>query len=140
MASQVQKQTASRTTLGDKTPFPNRSNIQKLETPASQLLKLPVLSPLESRLHPQLDKTPESLRRPSSARTHDRVLRHANKLFVTPDNKGNHWDVSELCITPPEVETQEPLLPEDDYDEIEYMAPNTLRTSNRFRRFESLFH
>ncbi|KAG6890448.1 hypothetical protein C0992_001642 [Termitomyces sp. T32_za158] len=121
-----QKQTTSRTTLGDKTPFPNRSNIHKHETPAAQLLKLPVLSPLESRSQLQLDKTPESLRRPSSARTQDRVLRNASKLFVTPNNKGNCWDVSELCITPPEVETQEPQPLEDDYDEIEYMAPNTL--------------
>ncbi|KAH0589698.1 hypothetical protein H2248_005420 [Termitomyces sp. 'cryptogamus'] len=116
----------ARIQLGDKTPFPNRSNTEKPETPASQLSKLPIISFLGPQSRLQLDKTPESLRRPSSARSQDRVPRNANKPFVTPVNNGNHWDASELCITPPEVEAQEPRLPEDDFDEIEYMPPNTL--------------
>ncbi|KAG6844843.1 hypothetical protein H0H87_003274 [Tephrocybe sp. NHM501043] len=111
--------------LGDKTPFPNRSKTEKFETSATQLSKLPVLLLLEPNSHLPPDKTPDSQLRPSSARKQDRMPRlSAGKAFVTPINNGNHWDVSELNIVAPETEVQE--TPADDYDEIEYMPPNTL--------------
>ncbi|KAG6840529.1 hypothetical protein C0991_006167 [Blastosporella zonata] len=111
--------------LGDKTPFPNRSKTQKFETPAPQLAKFPVLSFLEPQSHLPHDKTPGSQLRPSSARKQDRVPRlSAGKVFETPINNGNHWDVSDLNIVVPEADVHE--VSGDDHDEIEYMPPNTL--------------
>ncbi|KAG6828890.1 hypothetical protein H0H92_006396 [Tricholoma furcatifolium] len=111
--------------LGDKTPFPNRSKAQQFQTPLQKASKFPVLSFLEPQTHLEPHKTPESQRRPSSTRKQDRVSRSAEKAFVTPLNNGNHWDVSDLSIVVPEAELAEELL-QDDYDELEYMPPNTL--------------
>ncbi|KAG6909686.1 hypothetical protein DXG01_016093 [Tephrocybe rancida] len=115
--------------LGDKTPFPNRSKTQKFETPAPQISKFPALSFLETQ--PQLPhaKTPDSQLRPSSARKQDRAPRSVGKVFQTPLNNGNHWDVSELSIVVPDAEALQDA-PEDDYDEIEYMPPNTLHLAS----------
>ncbi|KAG5643321.1 hypothetical protein DXG03_001205 [Asterophora parasitica] len=109
--------------LGDKTPFPNRARTERFETPLPKLAKFSVLSLLESVS--QSNNTPDSQLRPSSARKHVRAPKSGGKSFETPLNNGNHWDVSELDIVIPEAEVQE-ALPEDDYDEVEYMAPNTL--------------
>lgn len=53
--------------------------------------------------------------------------RSASKSFETPLNSGNHWDVSDVSIVlqDTEVVAQEAAI-EHDYDDIEYMAPNTL--------------
>ncbi|KAG5638219.1 hypothetical protein H0H81_001220 [Sphagnurus paluster] len=108
--------------LGDKTPFPNRARKEHFETPAPKLVKFPVLSFFEQQT---TNKTPDSQLRPSSARKHTRAPKSASKNFETPANNGNHWDVSDISIVMPEAAIQE-STPEDDYDEIEYMAPNNL--------------
>lgn len=58
------------------------------------------------------------------------------KAFETPANKGNNlWgDVSDISICLPDVEPA-PAVVEDDYDEIEYMAPNTLGEKTGLRLF-----
>ncbi|GLB44999.1 hypothetical protein LshimejAT787_1900770 [Lyophyllum shimeji] len=112
--------------LGDKTPFPNRArNAEQFETPLPKLNKFPALSFLEPQTHLQPQKTPDSVLRPSTARKHVRVPRSASKSFETPLNNGNPWDVSDISIVTPDAPVQE-LAPENDYDEIEYMPPNTL--------------
>ncbi|KAJ2919917.1 hypothetical protein MD484_g510, partial [Candolleomyces efflorescens] len=69
--------------------------------------------------------TPE-IQRPSSTRRHSRSIRKSvGQNFETPVNNGRHWDVGDIDVGSPEVQVQE-TIPEDDYDEIEYMAPNTL--------------
>ncbi|RDB15593.1 hypothetical protein Hypma_004049 [Hypsizygus marmoreus] len=108
--------------LGDKTPFPNRIGGHQFQTPAPQISKSLCLEP-QTLLQPT--KTPDALLRPSTARKHVRVPRSASKSFETPMNNGHHWDVSELSIVLPEAQVQE-TMPEEDDDEIEYMAPNTL--------------
>jgi hypothetical protein len=113
--------------LGDKTPFPNRTGGQQFQTPLPQGSKLAGLSFLEPGALLQFDKTPDALLRPSSTRKNVRAPRSASKNFETPDNQGNHWDVSDVSIVMPEAQVQETII-EDDYDEIEYMAPNTLST------------
>ncbi|KAJ7671209.1 hypothetical protein B0H17DRAFT_1335482 [Mycena rosella] len=121
--------------LGDKTPFPNRdAAASKFATPlpgAQKIAKLVLLDanrPSELKLlHP--GATPDSVARPSSTRKHVRAPRSASKQFETPVTTGNHWDVSELdLVVPPAAEPQAPAPPTDDYDEIEYMPPNTLDT------------
>jgi hypothetical protein len=111
--------------LGDKTPFPNRIGNQQFQTPLLQSSKFPALSFLEPDTLLQFEKTPESLLRPSSLRKHDRVPRSTSKSFETPLNTGHHWDISEASIVIPESQVQETTA-EDDYDEIEFMPPNTL--------------
>jgi hypothetical protein len=113
--------------LGDKTPFPNRVGNQHFQTPLPQSSKIQVQLSLESESLPRFEKTPESLLRPSSLRKHVRVPRSASKSFETPLNKGHHWDISEGSIVISESQVQETVTePENDYDEIEYMPPNTL--------------
>ncbi|KAJ6526946.1 hypothetical protein DFH09DRAFT_1187181 [Mycena vulgaris] len=118
--------------LVDKTPFPNRDAPHKFNTPLPGEQKIAKLVLLDTNrpnlLHP--NDTPDSVARPSSTRKHVRVPRSASKNFETPLTNGNHWDVSELEIVVPAVEELEaPVAVEsDDYDEIEYMPPNTLET------------
>jgi hypothetical protein len=116
--------------LGDKTPFPNRVGNQQLQTPLQQSSKIRVQSFLEPQSLLHFEKTPESLHRPSSLRKHVRVPRSASKSFETPPNQGHHWDISDASIVIPESQVQETVAePENDYDEIEYMPPNTLGAS-----------
>jgi len=103
----------------DKTPFPNRVAAHPLHTP---LLHGP-------KFHPH--DTPETLLRPSSARTHIRVPRSASRSFETPLNQGNHWDVSDVSICVPEVQVQVPVM-EEDYDGVEYMPPRAPGESPSF--------
>ncbi|KAJ7090864.1 hypothetical protein B0H15DRAFT_247599 [Mycena belliarum] len=117
--------------LGDKTPFPNRDDAGKFVTPLpgeqkiAKLVLLETTLPKFNLLHP--GTTPDSVARPSSTRKHVRAPRSASKNFETPVTTGNHWDVSELDLVIPAVEEpQVPAPPEDDYDEIEYMPPNSL--------------
>jgi hypothetical protein len=117
----------------DKTPFPNRVAAHPLHTPLPHGPKFPKLSFLEhgtgALLHPH--DTPETLLRPSSARTHIRVPRSASRSFETPLNQGNHWDVSDVSICVPEVQVQVPVV-EEDYDEVEYMPPHVPGESPSF--------
>ncbi|KAF5346347.1 hypothetical protein D9758_011472 [Tetrapyrgos nigripes] len=96
----------------DKTPFPNRIITQTTtQTPFGANLSV---------------DTPDSLLRPSSTRKHIRVPRTSLK-YETPMNTKNHWDLSDDEMSVPVAEEAPQLqLPEDDYDEIEYMPPNTL--------------
>ncbi|KAF8893615.1 hypothetical protein BD779DRAFT_1507284 [Infundibulicybe gibba] len=107
--------------LGDKTPFPNRVGGQ-YNTPLPQALKFPNLLLLDPETN---NAESDTVQRPSTARKHARVPRSASKSFETPMNKGGHWDISEGSIVLAEADTQEAAL-EDDCDEIEYMAPNTV--------------
>ena len=110
--------------LGDKTPFPNRVAGTQFHTPAPHA-KFPVLTFLDTQ---SLLEASESVLRPSSARKHARLSRSGGgKSFETPVNKGNHWEVGDGSFVGPEVQTQaqEATVPQDDYDEVEYMPPNT---------------
>ncbi|KAG7440779.1 uncharacterized protein BT62DRAFT_923814 [Guyanagaster necrorhizus] len=102
------KQAPSRP-LVDKTPFPNRTDVQ-FQTPYT--FSFDKLS------------SPDSILRPSSLRRHVRVPRSATKSFETPINTGNPWQC-DVSIGSPELVVQQLVL-EDDLDEVEYMAPNTL--------------
>ncbi|KAJ7502577.1 hypothetical protein B0H11DRAFT_2188378 [Mycena galericulata] len=124
--------------LVDKTPFPNRDAVSKFNTPlpgGQKIAKLVLLDANKpasaSHLHP--NDTPDSVARPSSARKHVRAPRGSaskNLNFQTPLVNGNPWDVSELDIVIPAAEEPPAVLePKDDYDEIEYMPPNSLDTS-----------
>ncbi|KAF9076442.1 hypothetical protein BDP27DRAFT_1313325 [Rhodocollybia butyracea] len=96
----------------DKTPFPNR-----IATAVN--FQNPIQTPF---LH---TSTPDSAQRPSSTRRHVRVPRKSQK-FETPVNTQNHWDISDDNIPVVAQEPPKVYVPEDDFDEIEYMPPNTL--------------
>ncbi|KIK69311.1 hypothetical protein GYMLUDRAFT_644327 [Collybiopsis luxurians FD-317 M1] len=105
--------------FGDKTPFPDRivtaNNTNQFQTPF---------------LHHSLDGTPDSALRPSSTRKHIRIPRNSQK-FETPANTKNHWDLNDTSDESIRIGTPEPLKvtavsQEEDYDDIEYMPPNTL--------------
>ncbi|EDR11639.1 uncharacterized protein LACBIDRAFT_314063 [Laccaria bicolor S238N-H82] len=105
--------------LADKTPFVNRARTY-FNTPLGK----------GGKLFPQEEDgigngTPDSLQRPSSTRKHVRAPRSATKSFETPMNQGKHWDVSDGDIVVPVSQPQE-ILEDEDFDEIEYMPPNTL--------------
>ncbi|KAH7872809.1 hypothetical protein F5879DRAFT_788629, partial [Lentinula edodes] len=104
----------------DKTPFPNR--IVNLSNANNIHAQTPYLHPASA------SGTPDSALRPSSTRKHIRVPRNSQK-FETPLNTRNHWDVDlnddsadDIAVGLPESALPE----EEDFDEIEYMAPNTL--------------
>ena len=75
-------------------------------------------------------KTPDSAQRPSTTRKHVKHPHNATQNFETPMNQGNHWDVSDSDLLLPA--DMQPALQDtttendDDFDEIEFMAPNTL--------------
>ncbi|KAJ3882615.1 hypothetical protein F5051DRAFT_295399, partial [Lentinula edodes] len=103
----------------DKTPFPNR--IVNLSNANNIHAQTPYLHPTSA------SGTPDSALRPSSTRKHIRVPRNSQK-FETPLNTRNHWDVDlnddsadDIAVGLPESALPE----EEDFDEIEYMAPNT---------------
>ncbi|KAH6906533.1 hypothetical protein BKA70DRAFT_410675 [Coprinopsis sp. MPI-PUGE-AT-0042] len=107
----------------DKTPFPNRQQPNYGGGEGKDSLgKLPKLVLLETAPHAA---TPD-IQRPSSTRKHPRLPHSADKNFKTPANKGNHWDVPDLDLELPEAQVEQESVPQDDFDEIEYMAPNTL--------------
>ncbi|KAG7086422.1 hypothetical protein E1B28_002376 [Marasmius oreades] len=105
----IQLNTISRPFL-DKTPFPNRVVSIHTQTPFNR----------------DLSETPDSPQIPSSTRKHIRLPKQSQK-FETPLNTKHHWDLSD-----DEVEIAAPVAPprvlevKEDYDEVEYMPPNTL--------------
>lgn len=106
--------------LGDKTPFANRSHAG----PTPHV-------PRESKLilmTPAPQKPDTSLLRPSSARKHIRAPRPS---YETPTTNGKHWDVSDIDIDVEGVgaESKSATIEEEDYDEIEYMAPTAIGKS-----------
>ncbi|KAJ7466913.1 hypothetical protein FB451DRAFT_401222 [Mycena latifolia] len=128
--------------LGDKTPFPNRNNANAFATPlpGEQKLAKLVLDTTSAQPHAHANgnangpmllhpgATPDSVARPSSTRKHVRAPRNS---FVTPITAGNHWESTpfdEVDLAPVAAEPEQAPAPEDDYDEIEYMPPNTLDT------------
>ena len=113
--------------LVDKTPLPNRVGNQQFQTPLLLSSKFQMHPLLEPSTLLQFDNMGDAVLRPSSTRKHIRVPRSASKSFETPLNSSNHWDVSEVSIVVPEPQAE--TVVEDDYDEIEYMPPNTLGTS-----------
>ena len=123
--------------LADKTPLPNRIGTTLFQTPFPQKkdLKSSKLAFVESDVLNQAKsmrnggKTPDSAQRPSSARKHVKHPRSATQNFETPMNQGNHWDVSDGDIVLPadmQPALQDTIADVDDFDEIEFMAPNTL--------------
>ena len=97
--------------LADKTPLPNRIGTTLFQTP--------------------FPKKEDLVQRPSSTRKHVKHPRSATQNFETPMNRGgNHWDISDGDLVLPA--DMQPTLQntvtenDDDYDEIEFMAPNTL--------------
>ncbi len=72
--------------------------------------------------------TPDSAQRPSSLRKHPKHPRNSGAgRFETPVNSGRHWDASDGEIVLPEVVQETDAVAEDnDTDEVEYGAPNTL--------------
>jgi hypothetical protein len=119
--------------LVDKTPLPNRIGTILFQTPLPQKQnlkpsKLAFADPdALTRAKNASSKTPDSVQRPSSTRKHVKHPRNATQIFVTPMNRGNHWDVSDGDIVLP-VDMQ-PTLQDtitDDFDDIEFTAPNTL--------------
>ncbi|KAJ7031032.1 hypothetical protein C8F04DRAFT_1263303 [Mycena alexandri] len=120
--------------LVDETPFPNRVAIaSKFNTPLPDKHKLAQLL-LEANktnaLYANPTEVPDSAaRRASSARAHVRAPRLSanNNSFETPLFNGKPWDVSEAEIAPPEaVAAPSEALESEDYDEIEYMPPQSV--------------
>lgn len=114
--------------LGDKTPFPNR--LAQLDRdldyepifPISKDLKFSLLQTAQSLLQPPAQiADPDSAQRPSSARKHPK---RDGQNFKTPANNGFPWAVDDISFSEAEPQVQE--VAQNDYDEIEYMAPNTL--------------
>ena len=131
--------------LTDKTPLPNRIGATLFQTPFPQKkdLKSSKLAFVEPDALNQTKsikngdgKTPDSAQRPSSTRKHVKHPRSATQNFETPMNQGNHWDVSDGDIVLPA--DMQPALQDtitendDDFDEIEFMAPNTLGKTQPF--------
>ncbi|KAF8149410.1 hypothetical protein B0H34DRAFT_679211 [Crassisporium funariophilum] len=118
--------------LVDKTPLPNRTFLFQTPGPQKANLKPSKLALVDQgvvNLTTNDDGTPDSVQRPSSMRKHIKQPRGSIKSFETPMNQGNHWDVSDGDIVLPsdmQAVVQETILEDDDFDEIEYMAPNTL--------------
>ena len=114
--------------LGDKTPFANRQRraIQDLtpgpakENPLVQIAKLELLTPGHALLS-------------SSVRRTVRGRYSSGPVFETPVTNGNHWDVIEGDIAVPVApEAQGERVQQEDYDEIEYMAPTAIGVSPSF--------
>ena len=116
--------------LADKTPLPNRIGATLFQTPLPQKQdfkssKLVIADP------DALNQTKsDSVQRPSSTRKHVKHPRSVTQNFETPMNRGNHWDISDGDLVLPA--DMQPALQDtvteniDDFDEIEFMAPNTL--------------
>ena len=135
--------------LADKTPLPNRIGNTLFQTPFPQKKDLKS-SKLAFVIDPDVlnqtksmknggGKTPDSAQRPSSTRKHVKHPRNTSQNFETPMNRGNHWDVSDGDLVLPA--DMQPVLQDtitendDDFDEIEFMAPNTLSKTQQFHFF-----
>ena len=59
-------------------------------------------------------------------RKHIRIPRSASKSFETPVSKGNPYDVSDTSIEIADIVEKKQVVREEDYDEIEYMAPSAI--------------
>jgi len=124
--------------LADKTPLPNRIGAILFQTPLPQKQnvkpsKLVFVDPDAIKQTKSMKngggKTPDSVQRPSSMRKHVKHPHSATQNFETPMNRGNHWDISDGDIVLPadmQPSLQDAITDNDDLDEIEYMAPNTL--------------
>jgi hypothetical protein len=125
--------------LADKTPLPNRIGTTLFQTPfpKKQDLKSSKLAFVDPDALNQTKsmkngdgKTPDSVQRPSSTRKHVKHPRSATQNFETPMNRGSLWDISDGDLVLPA--DMQPALQDtvtendDDFDEIEFMAPNTL--------------
>ena len=138
--------------LVDKTPLPNRIRATLFQTPFAhkkdaKSSKLAFVDPDVLNLTKSMKngggKTPDSAQRPSSTRKHVKHPRNAIQNFQTPMNRGNHWDVSDGDLVLPA--DMQPALQDtitendDDFDEIEFMAPNTLGKTQPFYLYFFLF-
>ena len=125
--------------LADKTPLPNRIGTTLFQTPFPHKkdLKSSKLAFVDPDVLNQTKsmkngggKTPDSVQRPSSTRKHVKHPRSVTQNFETPMNRANHWDISDGDLVLPA--DMQPALHDtitendDDFDEIEFMAPNTL--------------
>ena len=129
--------------LTDKTPLPNRIGAILFQTPLPQKQnnlkssKLVFADPdainqTKSFTKNANSNTPDSVQRPSSTRKHVKHPRSVTQNFETPMNRGNHWDISDDDIVLPadmQPALQDTVIEKDDFDEIEFMAPNTLGKS-----------
>ena len=148
-----QKPGTSARLLADKTPLPNRIGTTLFQTPFPQ--KKDLKSSKLAFIDPDVllnqtksmknggGKTPDSAQRPSSTRKHVKHPRSATQNFETPMNQGNHWDVSDGDLVLPA--DMQPALHDtiaednDDFDEIEFMAPNTLGKTQPFQLCSFIF-
>lgn len=136
--------------LADKTPLPNRIGATLFQTPLPQKQdlkssKLVFADPDALNQTKSMKngggKTPDSVQRPSSTRKHVKHPRSVAQNFETPMNRGNHWDISDGDLVLPA--DMQPALQDtitenvDDFDEIEFMAPNTLGKNLSFHCFFS---
>ncbi|KIY48664.1 hypothetical protein FISHEDRAFT_58756 [Fistulina hepatica ATCC 64428] len=109
--------------LGDKTPFPNRVQMQ---TYSPLLDSLKIKKPVFMEANTTLDMgctPPDSVLRPSSTRRHSRPPRSVNRSFQTPANKGNYWDVPDISFGDADCLAQQTVEETEDDDEVEYAPP-----------------
>jgi hypothetical protein len=98
--------------LGDKTPFANRQR-----------------RVIQDRTPGCAKQTPGHALLSSSVRKTVRGRHGSGPLFETPVTNGNYWDVVEHDIAVPAApEAQGEEVQQEDYDEIEYMAPTAIGT------------
>jgi hypothetical protein len=116
--------------LGDKTPFANRQRHALQDrtpglakgNPPVQNTKLELLTPGHALLS-------------SSVRKTVRGRYSSGPIFETPVANGNHWDVIEGDVAVPSAPAaQGEEVQQEDYDEIEYMAPTAIGVSAPFLR------
>jgi hypothetical protein len=110
--------------LGDKTPFANRQ---------CRTLQDPTPGPVKTTKFELL--TPGHALLSSSVRKSVRGRYSSGPVFETPITNGNHWDVIEgdiAVLAAPEAQGEE--VQQEDYDEIEYMAPTAIGASASFQR------
>lgn len=124
--------TAVRLTLGDKTPFPNRTK-NRSSVGGGGVQEQLNFAPIGTDKPVPLD-TPGL--RPSSSRKSVRRTSHGPggfnltgmqgldfSTFQTPRVNGNPWDVEDIDVVAPGTEETIQEEPVEDYDEIEYMPP-----------------
>jgi hypothetical protein len=102
--------------LGDKTPFANRQR-----------------RVIQDRTPGHAKQTPGHALLSSSVRKTVRGRHGSGPVFETPVTNGNHWDVIEHDVAMPAApEAQGEEVQQEDYDEIEYMAPTAIGASAFF--------
>lgn len=114
--------------LGDKTPFHRNDTIPKLDLIAPSTTKLDAINfgdiiPGEALLRPSSTRKSIRGRRSSAGGT---ALNFPD--FKTPFTKGDHWNVSDLDIPADVIEAEGEVeaVEQEDYDEVEYMAPTAI--------------